>query len=322
MKKPIVLRVTMGVLLCCATVAAVGWAEVYPPGDCNGDFAADVSDAVWLINYIFTGGDPPVSFRAADVNNDCSNDISDAVWIVSYVFGQGVSELQYGCQHQEIQTACEMRRYDDSGYVVIEVLGDDLRIHHFDAWYNCGLSYLVEYMFMGSTITAQEADTGEPADCWCYYEHLQSTYYDLASGEYLVVVISINGDTMAVENIVIDPEGGLQSYSQSGCLDDPYGEKQTEVEYIYDSGLLTMIHHDAFFNCAAILVVDFELAGDTLRFTETNVSDDYVYCVCYFEVTAQVAGIAAGQYVAEIYGREPMNSPPILVDRRMVVLGE
>jgi CubicO group peptidase (beta-lactamase class C family) len=63
--------------------------EIYICGDANGDETTNVSDAVHIINYVFVGGDPPVSPEAGDCNCDLTCNVSDAVWIINYVFVGG-----------------------------------------------------------------------------------------------------------------------------------------------------------------------------------------------------------------------------------------
>jgi Dockerin type I domain len=58
----------------------------YPCGDANCDLVVNVSDAVWIIGYIFIGGDPPHIYKIGDVNCDEVVNVSDAVWIINYVF--------------------------------------------------------------------------------------------------------------------------------------------------------------------------------------------------------------------------------------------
>jgi len=58
-------------------------------GDANGDLTADVSDAVYIINYIFASGPAPNPLSVADANCDSGVDVSDAVWIINYVFVGG-----------------------------------------------------------------------------------------------------------------------------------------------------------------------------------------------------------------------------------------
>jgi hypothetical protein len=58
-------------------------------GDANGDEQVAISDAVYVINYIFGGGPAPDPLEAADA--DCSGEvaISDAVYVINFIFGGG-----------------------------------------------------------------------------------------------------------------------------------------------------------------------------------------------------------------------------------------
>jgi hypothetical protein len=65
-------------------------------GDANDDGAANISDAVFLVNYIFGGGVAPTKPPAADVNCDGRISVGDAVAIINYVFARGPAPCQ-GC---------------------------------------------------------------------------------------------------------------------------------------------------------------------------------------------------------------------------------
>lgn len=289
-------------------------------GDANGDGGINVSDAVYLINFIFVGGDPPVDVHAADVNDDCTVNVSDAVCIINYVFGVNQNILVIGCIHRETTGICT--GFAGSGLIYIDVLGNDLHIMHFNAYYQCCLGYLIEYSFDGNTIVAQEADSADLCDCYCHFDKLESIYYDLPDGEYTVIVLGIEGDTLATEDVVIGAGYGLNGYNSSGCIGYDKLIDPPNIEYSYSNGILNMSHSNARFNCGAYLIVQFEQASDTLRFIEVNISDLFVYCMCYFSVGAEVIGIAPGSYVAEVYGQEPMGEPNILTDRRTILLGQ
>jgi hypothetical protein len=58
----------------------------YTCGDVNSDFAVNVSDAVFVINYVFIGGEAPEPLIAGDTNCDGAVNVSDAVYIINYVF--------------------------------------------------------------------------------------------------------------------------------------------------------------------------------------------------------------------------------------------
>jgi hypothetical protein len=58
-------------------------------GDVNFDGMTNISDAVFLIGYIFVGGPTPADFADADVDCNGIITISDAVYLVIYIFAGG-----------------------------------------------------------------------------------------------------------------------------------------------------------------------------------------------------------------------------------------
>jgi len=64
-------------------------------GDANSDATIDISDAVFLIGYIFAGGLAPADCGylngKGDANGDLTVDISDAVFLISYIFVPGAA---------------------------------------------------------------------------------------------------------------------------------------------------------------------------------------------------------------------------------------
>ncbi|MDH4223804.1 MAG: dockerin type I domain-containing protein, partial [candidate division Zixibacteria bacterium] len=61
----------------------------YLPGDTDRDFDLDVSDVIYLVNYLFKGGLIPYPKIAGDVNGDCRLDITDAIYLINYLFKGG-----------------------------------------------------------------------------------------------------------------------------------------------------------------------------------------------------------------------------------------
>ena len=57
-------------------------------GDANGDGKISVSDVVYLINYLFKGGPPPVN--PSDANGDGKISVSDVVYLINYLFKGGL----------------------------------------------------------------------------------------------------------------------------------------------------------------------------------------------------------------------------------------
>ena len=61
----------------------------YVAGDADRSGSVDIDDAVYLISYVFSGGNPPVLSVTGDV--DCSGglDIDDVVYLILFIFAGG-----------------------------------------------------------------------------------------------------------------------------------------------------------------------------------------------------------------------------------------
>ncbi len=58
-------------------------------GDADGSGSIDISDVVFIIGYIFSGGAAPNPLELGDANCDTAVDISDAVFLIAYIFSGG-----------------------------------------------------------------------------------------------------------------------------------------------------------------------------------------------------------------------------------------
>ena len=59
-------------------------------GDANADNKVNVSDAVYVINFVFSSGPVPLPVRACgDANSDGKVNVSDAVFVINFVFSGG-----------------------------------------------------------------------------------------------------------------------------------------------------------------------------------------------------------------------------------------
>jgi hypothetical protein len=61
----------------------------YLAGDANHDGVIELSDVVYLLNYLFKGDDPPEPLEAGDVNCDGIVDLGDVVYLLSFLFKGG-----------------------------------------------------------------------------------------------------------------------------------------------------------------------------------------------------------------------------------------
>jgi len=72
-----------------ATSGHVLYQEDFSFGDANDDTTVSIIDVVYLINYLFKNGPPPLPLLNGDANCDCSIDIRDAVYLMNYIFRGG-----------------------------------------------------------------------------------------------------------------------------------------------------------------------------------------------------------------------------------------
>jgi hypothetical protein len=61
----------------------------FVPGDANGDAVLNVSDAVYIINYVFVAGPAPQPLESGDGNCDGDVNVSDAVFMINHIFTGG-----------------------------------------------------------------------------------------------------------------------------------------------------------------------------------------------------------------------------------------
>ncbi len=66
-----------------------GEAHVPQRGDVNNDDALNVTDAVALLNFLFSGGVEPICLPVANANSQGAVNLSDAVFVLQFLFGSG-----------------------------------------------------------------------------------------------------------------------------------------------------------------------------------------------------------------------------------------
>lgn len=57
--------------------------------DITGDGVFDVSDLMYLINYLYKSGAQPRPLQNANVNCDGTIDIADVIYLVNYIYRAG-----------------------------------------------------------------------------------------------------------------------------------------------------------------------------------------------------------------------------------------
>ena len=61
----------------------------YIRGDANYDQQIDLGDVLYLINYLFKNGTPPIPFFSGDADSDTIVDLSDVLYLISYLYKGG-----------------------------------------------------------------------------------------------------------------------------------------------------------------------------------------------------------------------------------------
>ena len=301
-------------------------------GDYDNDDQTNVADLVNMVDYIFKGGPPAYYPPAIDCDGNGEINVADLTGWVDWLF-KGITDPN-ACpfiiitEHEDNSSGCLMDSLSDKqsplkslskGTLEVEVIGDDLLVHHQNAYYQCCLMYKVDWYQSDNVLTGFEVDTGALCDCYCPF-HLTSMIYDLPAGEYSVVLIGIEGDTVGTTIVTIEDSQIIVQYDDSGCKKEK-SERVESVDYDYSGDSLTMTHWNAYLNCAAYIIVDFEVSEDTLRFIERNINYGVpVPCECYFDIWAIAVGISSGYYTIELYQQAYYFSDMELIDRRTLDL--
>ena len=163
----------------------------YLCGDANADSRVNVSDAVFIVNYVFSGGNVPNPLESGDANMDGKVNVSDAVAIVNYVFN-GASICIEGDYAISGMTGCKTNMKASPALnmdcVVIDYsAGQTLTVRHYNTVFNCcPEDPFAEVIVDGNTINVNEYATGI-CDCMCLFD----IFYEIPNitpGEYTIIV--------------------------------------------------------------------------------------------------------------------------------------
>jgi hypothetical protein len=64
--------------------------------DPNNDGSANITDGIYILNYLFLGGPAPTCRESADPNNDKVVNITDGIYVLNYLFLGGPAPLPPG----------------------------------------------------------------------------------------------------------------------------------------------------------------------------------------------------------------------------------
>ena len=63
-------------------------------GDCDASSVVELGDVVYLINYLYKNGAPPIPVQAGDVNLDTVVELGDIVYLINYLYKNGIPPCQ------------------------------------------------------------------------------------------------------------------------------------------------------------------------------------------------------------------------------------
>jgi len=271
-------------------------------GDVNGDgHGPNIGDLTFLVAFIFHSGETTGYFLPADVNGQFGINISDVTYFVSFLFqggpppicpATGVLADGNGCINMGFKSEVAGEPYATSSDCLeevsdesmwVELIGNDLHVHHMNAYYNCCLMYDVTFDIEGRNITACEADTGDQCFCLCYFD-LEAVLPGLEITEpceYVVTLIGIEGDTVGVDTLAIG------------------GEEYMYVDVINDD--LYIHHMNAYANCCPEFFYYSFVDGNEI----TVIEWDSLYgcdCICLFNFQSTMTDLPPGEYVVTLIG--------------------
>jgi len=156
-------------------------------GDLDGDWDVNISDAVYLVQYIFNSGSPPAQMWLGDCDLNGKLNLTDAVYLVAYIFGGGPSpcvgsgKIDYsgGTPYE----SCIEYNYDGEGL---------LQITHINTGFNCCPEVLTIEMwsYTNGNIYIEEAEDfgdGYPCPCMCLFT-LECEQSNIEPGTYTIIV--------------------------------------------------------------------------------------------------------------------------------------
>ncbi|MCH9032179.1 MAG: hypothetical protein IIB00_07980, partial [candidate division Zixibacteria bacterium] len=76
-------------LLASDTISTVFKVMAFLRGDANSDTQVDLTDVIFIVDFVFRGGMEPISLDAADANASGEVEVGDVVYLVNYMFRRG-----------------------------------------------------------------------------------------------------------------------------------------------------------------------------------------------------------------------------------------
>jgi hypothetical protein len=216
------LPLAIALLLLLVPFVSTRSAPDYVCGDADGNGIVNVSDAVWLIAYIFGSGPAPNPLESGDCDlNDIVN-ISDASYLIAFIFGNGPEPCfvpegsligWYGCKSWSKSTPPESAT-PDQDCLYWEYDGESvLQLIHVNAGANCCPDDIVaEITIESPEITIEEAEVlSTPCYCLCLFD-VDYEILGLGPGEYTITILGMYLGSMEPLQVTIDLAANPSGY--------------------------------------------------------------------------------------------------------------
>jgi hypothetical protein len=167
----------------------------YLHADANGDFVVDISDVVFVLSYVFSGGAAPSPLAAGDLNCDSAVDIGDAVYLIAFIFSGGPAPCATSPSSGELAGVGDCKpagggKGDEPECLEFSYDGRAiLDIKHLNAAFNCCATISSFVTVHGQYIDIYVDEEFESAPCPCIcLKDLNYRVLNLPPGQYQIRV--------------------------------------------------------------------------------------------------------------------------------------
>ena len=176
-------------------------------GDVNLDYEVNVSDVIYIVNYLFKNGPAPDPMEIGDINCNGEITVVDVVYLINYLWKNGPQPGCFPAGSLIDYTGCKVLPFGiytdsitpDQDCIQYEYDGESvLLIKHVNAGFNCCPDKIITTItIQDNIITIQEDETLENGgcDCLCLFD-VDLRIIHLEPGEY----------TIKVTELYLDPE--------------------------------------------------------------------------------------------------------------------
>jgi hypothetical protein len=202
--------------------------------------------------------------------------------LISTTAGPATESSQSACKAGFYKGAADASGSQAQDSVLAWFNADTVWVMHKNAFENCCSAILSDVFQTPQGFDVFERDTSTGlCRCMCYFD-LVTTICDVPSGVHVIRVFDIRGDFVGQTELNIPSTGDTVIFSAHG-----------------DTIFVT--HQDAFYNCCSEIVVDAMPTAEGFDLFERDTSEELCYCMCDFDISTVVSGVAEGEYLVRLF---------------------